>query len=127
MNKKILSNLQRGDIIIVDLGHGVGAEKRGIRPCIVLSKIYMSRYSDNIIVAPLTKSSNKQNEKGVIELSPTQVLLSCKYYKQLEYDSILQLEDIRSISKDRIGKYLGYCSIYTQEEINIALNKMLSN
>lgn len=91
----------KGEIIKVNLGDGLGAEKEGVRPALVVSNYMMNHYSRNIVVAPITKAANK-SLKGKIYLLPTQVYLSKKYYNELELSSIVQLEDVRSISKERV-------------------------
>ena len=117
---------QRGDMIIVDLGYeGIGNEKNGRRPCVVLSNNIMGQNSNNIIVAPMTNANNKKDDTGYIDLLPTHVFMSGKYYRSLDSDSVLQLEDIRSISKERVEKYIGYVSVKTQSDINNKLSNML--
>lgn len=117
---------QRGDMIVVDLGYeGIGNEKNGRRPCVVLSNNSMGQNSNNIIVAPMTNANNKKDDTGYIDLLPTQVFMSGKYYRSLDSDSVLQLEDIRSISKERVVRYIGYVSVKTQSDINNKLSNML--
>ena len=115
----------KGDMVVVDLGYdSIGDEKSGRRPCVVLSNSYRS---NNIIIAPMTNANNKKDSSGYINLLPTHVFMSSKYYRSLDTDSILQLEDIRSISKQRILKYVGYVSVKTQLDINKKLQNMLIN
>ena len=117
---------QRGDMIVVDLGYdGVGNEKNGRRPCVVLSSNSMGQNSNNVIIAPMTNANNKKDNSNHINLLPTHVFMSSKYYRSLDTDSVLQLEDIRSISKQRIVKYVGYVSVKTQSDINNKLYSML--
>lgn len=116
----------KGDMIVVDLGYdSIGDEKNGRRPCVVLSNSVMGHRSNNIIIAPMTNANNKKDSSNHINLLPTHVFMSSKYYRSLDTDSILQLEDIRSISKQRIIKYVGYVSVKTQSDINNKLYSML--
>ena len=118
----------KGDMIVVDLGYdSIGDEKNGRRPCVVLSNSVMGHRSNNIIIAPMTNANNKKDSSNYINLLPTHVFMSSKYYRSLDTDSILQLEDIRSISKRRIVKYIGYVSVKTQLDINKKLQNMLIN
>ena len=55
-----------------------------------------------------------------MHLLPTQVLLEKRFYNTLESDSVLQLEDMRSVSKERVGAKIGYVTKKTQREINKA-------
>lgn len=117
---------QKGDMIVVDLGYdSIGNEKNGRRPCVVLSNSVIGHRSNNIIIAPMTNASNKKDSSNHINLLPTHVFMSGKYYRSLDTDSVLQLEDIRSISKQRIVKYIGYVSVKTQSDINNKLYNML--
>lgn len=117
---------QKGDMIVVDLGYdSIGNEKNGRRPCVVLSNSVIGHRSNNIIIAPMTNASNKKDSSNHINLLPTHVFMSSKYYRSLDTDSVLQLEDIRSISKQRIVKYIGYVSVKTQSDINNKLYNML--
>ena len=112
----------KGDILLVDFGNNnVGHEKQGVRPCVVLSNEGLNNASGNIIVAPMTNADHKKDENGRLWMLPTQVHLSKSYYRHLDFNSVLQLEDIRSISKERIIGYKGYVSIETQERINRTL------
>ena len=118
----------KGDMIVVDLGYdSIGDEKNGRRPCVVLSNSVMGHRSNNVIIAPMTNANNKKDDSNYINLLPTHVFMSSKYYRSLDTDSILQLEDIRSISKQRIVKYVGYVSVKTQLDINKKLQNMLIN
>ena len=116
---------KKGDMVVVDFGYdSVGDEKSGRRPCVVLSN---SCRSNNVIIASMTNANNKKDSSGYINLLPTHVFMSSKYYRSLDTDSILQLEDIRSVSKQRIVKYVGYVSVKAQLDINKKLQNMLIN
>lgn len=93
--------LEKGDIIIVDFGQGIGDEKRGKRPAVIISNNVMNNTSNNILVAPLTDYEHKMDESHKVNLLPWQTYLSAKHYK-LKKSSVVQLEDIRSISKKRV-------------------------
>lgn len=108
---KLTKKLVRGDIVSIDFGVNVGKEKSGIRPAVVLSDIVTNERSENIIVAPTTAYINKINKgQTKARMLRSQFILSRKYYKQLNRTSIVQLEDIRSVSKKRINNFLGTLS-----------------
>lgn len=99
--------IKQYDIVEVDLGSKqVGSEKFGKRPCVVLSNNTHNANSDNVIVAPVTKLKNKL-EKGNYVAGKTHIILSKKFYHNLRYTSIIQLEDLRSVSKERLETYIG--------------------
>lgn len=112
--------LKRGDIVSVDFGRNLGTEKSGIRPAIIISNNSLNNHSQNIIVAPMTSISNKYDSEGNLKLLATQVVLSRKFYKNLAYTSIVQLEDMRSIHKDRVTEYIGDLSEYSMEQVERA-------
>lgn len=122
---KLCQDLRRGDIISIDFGINIGREKSGIRPAIVVSDERMNKMSQNIIVAPLTKYSNRINGNGVVELLSTQFILSKKFYRHLKNTSIVQMEDIRSMSKKRICGVDGKLSDKSVEDMKACLRDML--
>lgn len=121
---KLKRILKRGDIISIDFGVNVGREKSGIRPAIVLSDATVNERSENIIVAPTTSYFNKM-QNGRVKLLPSQFILSNKFYRQLAITSIVQLEDIRSVSKKRINNFLGDLSDKSLEDMDECLRNTL--
>ena len=102
-NGKVVQ-INQFDVVLVNLGNeSVGYEKKGVRPAIVVSKNTMNNNSANCIVAPLTKLSNKADKK----ILKSQLILEEKKHSCLDYDSLIQFEDIRSVSKLRITEKLG--------------------
>lgn len=118
-------DFKKGDVIIVDFGEENFSEKSGVRPAVVLSNNIMNEKSSNIIVAPLTNSDNKIRVHGDISLSPVQLYMSNKYYKEIKYNSIVQLEDIRSISKKRVKRHVTKLSSQNYNEVNNKLKVLL--
>lgn len=122
---KLSRILKRGDIISIDFGINVGREKSGIRPAIVLSDAVANKRSENIIVAPTTAYVNRIYNGNSVKLLPSQFILSKKFYRQLDKTSIVQLEDIRSVSKKRINNFLGDLSDRSLKEMNDCLKRTL--
>lgn len=85
------TRINRGDVVMVDLGTRFGREQGGIRPAIVVQNNIGNYCGDTTIVAPLTAS--KKNNIGL----PTHVVGI-----QLEKESIALLEQIVTIDKRRI-------------------------
>ena len=125
MSKETYHKLNKGEIVIVDFGKGFLSEKSGVRPAVIVSSNLINHTSDNIIVAPLTKSFNKKTDKGLTKLLATQMYLSEHYYSKLGYSSVVQLEDVRSISKKRIQGRLETLSKQNYNEMNKKLRKTL--
>lgn len=119
--------LKRGDILGIDFGINVGREKSGIRPAVVVSDVSINEISENIIVAPLTSYRNKlMPGEELANILPSQFILSNKFYKQLKRTSVVQVEDIRSVSKKRITRFLGDLSDKSLEELNQCVKNTLT-
>jgi mRNA interferase MazF len=83
---------------MVDLSPTRGREQAGMRPALVLSVDKFNHGpADLVIVLPITKT-----QRGI----PTHVLIPVGE-AGLTIDSYIKCEDIRSISKDRLVRYMG--------------------
>ncbi len=85
--------LKRGDIVFVTLGDGLGSEQLGNRPAVVIQNDTGNKYSTTTIVASLTTKMQKHK-------LPTHVFIPKEY--GLARDSIVMLEQVRTIDKARI-------------------------
>lgn len=118
--------LKKGDIVSVDFGVGIGHEKAGIRPAVILSNNSINAKSDNVMVAPLTSMKNKIGADGELRLLATHVIMSKQFYRNMDHSSIIQLEDTRSISKCRISNFIGDVSDHTMGQIEEKLSILFS-
>lgn len=100
------SFIPRGAVAFVELGENVGNEMSDKRPVLVVSNDQMNRTSNNVIVAVLTKASNK-SVLGVAKILPTQYEMFKKDFPFLSYDSIVLFENIVCVSKKRLDKPIG--------------------
>jgi mRNA interferase MazF len=91
----------RGDIYIANLNPYQGAEQGGIRPVLVLQNNLGNLYSPTLIVAPMTKEIKR------IDL-PTHIYI--RQAGDLKRPSIVALEQIRTIDKSRLHRYIGRLS-----------------
>lgn len=101
----------RGAIYACYLGENIGHEKSRLeaRPCVIISNNRINYKSTNVIVIPLTKEI-KYREGSTTELKyEWHYVLKKSKYTYLNYDSAVQCEDIRCVSKARMGRYI--CSI----------------
>lgn len=89
---------RHGDIYIANLNPFKGSEQGGVRPVLVLQNNDGNLYCPTLIVAPLSSKLKKPN-------LPTHYLL--KKGRGLLTDSIVELEQIRTIDKCRIKRYIG--------------------
>jgi mRNA interferase MazF len=102
----------RGEIFEADLGEGIGSEQRGNRPVVVIQNNKGNKCSTTIIVAAITSQINKAKLPTHVEIS--------KNGTGLDLDSVILLEQIRTIDKKRLKRKIGICSEETLEKINKA-------
>lgn len=102
--------VKRGQVWLVDLGEGVGSEQWGVRPFLIIQNEIGNKYSPTVMGAPLTtKSKNK---------IPTHVSIEEYFLKE---PSIVMLEQIRTIDKVRLIKYMGKADDVLMIEIDEAI------
>jgi mRNA interferase MazF len=94
MNQSIL----RGDLFYASLNPVVGSEQGGVRPVLIIQNDIGNKHSPTVIVAAITSRAMKAT-------LPTHHILSER--SGLEHDSIVLLEQIRTIDKRRLQDYLG--------------------
>lgn len=114
MNSNKVTNLVlRGQIYMADLGIGKGSEQSGLRPVIVVQNDVGNKFSPTVIVATITSRINKAK-------LPTHVLIDTEC--GLEQTSVALFEQIRTIDKSRLSKYIGKVDENTLDKINKAIN-----
>ncbi|MBQ9938825.1 MAG: type II toxin-antitoxin system PemK/MazF family toxin [Oscillospiraceae bacterium] len=92
-------NVKRGEIYYADLSPVVGSEQGGIRPVLIVQNDVGNRYSPTVIAAAITSQREKSKLPTHIELESR----SCGLSK----DSIVLLEQIRTIDKKRLKERMG--------------------
>jgi len=105
--------VQRGDIFYANLNPVIGSEQGGIRPVLILQNDIGNKYSPTTIVAAITSRIKKAK-------LPTHVELSSERYN-LEKDSVILLEQIRTIDKRRLKEKITRLDDETMLRINAAL------
>ncbi|MBS4021638.1 MAG: type II toxin-antitoxin system PemK/MazF family toxin [Dethiobacter sp.] len=88
------TEVKRGYIFFADLSPVVGSEQGGIRPVLIIQNDVGNKYSPTVIVAAITSHIEKAK-------LPTHVEVEAKEYG-LEKDSVILLEQIRTIDKQRL-------------------------
>lgn len=94
MSKKI----KRGDIYLVDLNPVIGTEIGKTRPAVVISNDINNTYADTVSIAPITSNVDK--------VYPFEVFLA-KGESGLTKESKAKCNQIRSVDKKRLRKYIG--------------------
>ena len=107
---------RRGDIYIANLNPFKGSEQGGTRPVLVLQNNDGTFYCRTLIVAPLSSKLKKPN-------LPTHYLL--KKGRGLMTDSIVELEQIKTIDKCRIKRYIGRITRTQMAGVEEAIQKSL--
>ncbi|WP_456298073.1 type II toxin-antitoxin system PemK/MazF family toxin [Alkaliphilus pronyensis] len=106
-------NVKRGDIYYADLSPVIGSEQGGVRPVLVVQNDIGNRYSPTIIIAAITSQINKAK-------LPTHIEIIASEYG-LPKDSVVLLEQIRTIDKRRLEEKVGHLSEEMMEKVNEAL------
>ena len=101
----------RGELYYADLEPVIGSEQGGERPVVVLQNNKGNRYSPTVIVAPLTTKKIKSR-------LPTHVTVSGN---GLRFSSLVLLEQIRTIDKKRIKRYVGTITANEMQMIENAI------
>ncbi|MFY9612007.1 MAG: type II toxin-antitoxin system PemK/MazF family toxin [Tissierellaceae bacterium] len=91
--------IKRGDVFYADLSPVVGSEQGGVRPVLVIQNDIGNKYSPTIIIAAITSQINKAK-------LPTHVEITGQEYG-LPKDSVILLEQIRTIDKKRLREKIG--------------------
>lgn len=92
-------NIHRGELYFADLNPVVGSEQGGYRPVLVIQNDVGNYYSSTVIVAALSGRVNTKNDL------PTHHVI--RNYPGLSEDSVILLEQIRTIDKKRLKNYIG--------------------
>jgi len=92
-------NYRRGDIYLADLGKNIGSEQGGCRPVLTIQNDIGNHFGPTLIVAPITSRIRKKSEQ------PTHCRLEAMDF--LNAFSMVLLEQITTIDKSRIKKYMG--------------------
>lgn len=105
--------IKRGDIFYADLSPVIGSEQGGVRPVVVIQNDIGNKYSPTIIVAAITSQLNKAK-------LPTHVNVDAKGVP-LPKNSVILLEQIRTIDKKRLREKIGRFGDNIMEEIDKAI------
>ncbi|MCC8160398.1 MAG: type II toxin-antitoxin system PemK/MazF family toxin [Oscillospiraceae bacterium] len=106
--------VKRGDIYYADLSPVVGSEQGGIRPVLIIQNDVGNKYSPTVIAAAITSQINKAK-------MPTHIELMAKDYG-LNKDSVVLLEQIRTIDKRRLREKIGRIDDGLMDSVNNTLS-----
>ena len=106
--------VKRGDIYYADLSPVIGSEQGGIRPVLVVQNDIGNKYSPTVIAAAITSQINKAK-------LPTHIEANAQKYG-LSKDSVILLEQVRTIDKKRLKEKIGRLDDELMEKVNEALS-----
>lgn len=106
--------MKRGDIYFADLSPVVGSEQGGFRPVLIVQNDIGNRFSPTVIVAAITAQIQKAK-------LPTHVEIDAKTYG-LDRDSVILLEQIRTIDKQRLTDKITHLDDELMSRVNEALS-----
>lgn len=106
------SSIFRGDLYYADLSPVIGCEQGGVRPVLVIQNELGNRHSPTVIVTTVTTHFAKNT-------LPTHVFI--KGGTCLPRNSVIKLEQIKTIDRARLLSYIGHLDATTMETVNRAL------
>ena len=109
--------VRRGDIFYADLNPVIGSEQGGTRPVLVVQNDIGNKYSPTIIITAITSQINKAK-------LPTHIEIKAGSYGLVK-DSVVLLEQIRTIDKKRLKEKIGRCYENLMEQIDKLLQVSL--
>ena len=101
--------IKRGDMFYADLSPVVGSEQGGIRPVLIIQNDTGNKYSPTVIAAAITSKMGKTHLPTHIDIQATEVGLA--------KDSVILLEQIRTIDKQRLKEKMGHLDDNTMNEV----------
>lgn len=105
--------VKKGEIYFADLSPVIGSEQGGVRPVLVVQNDVGNKYSPTVIVAAVTSQINKAK-------LPTHVEIPAEGHG-LAKDSVVLLEQLRTIDKKRLREKIGHIDEKSIEKTNEAL------
>lgn len=108
------SEVKKGDIFFADLSPSIGSEQSGTRPVLIVQNDIGNKFSPTVIAAAIT-SHHKNN-------LPTHITIKSEECQGLKKDSVVLLEQIRTLDKRRLRFKLGSISPALIDQVNKALS-----
>ena len=105
--------IKRGDIFYADLRPVIGSEQGGVRPVLIIQNDTGNKHSPTVICAAITSKMNKAKLPTHVEIKNSQ--------SELERDSVVLLEQIRTIDKRRLQEKIATLDEESMERVKKAL------
>ncbi len=114
--------IKRGDIYYADLSPVVGSEQGGVRPVLIVQNDVGNRHSPTVIAAAITSQTGKARLPTHIEVTGDSIGEGKTPGSGLAKNSIILLEQIRTLDKKRLKDKMGHLDDTTMKQVNEALN-----
>ncbi len=108
------TSVKRGEIYYADLSPVVGSEQGGVRPVLIIQNDTGNRYSPTVIAAAITSQTGKAR-------LPTHIELPVEEDCGLTKDSVVLLEQVRTLDKRRLRERMGRVDERIMEKIDTAI------
>ena len=108
-----MNSIRRGDIFYADLSPVIGSEQGGLRPVLIVQNDVGNKYSPTVIAAAITSRMTKSKLPTHIDVLGDSVGLS--------KDSVILLEQIRTLDKKRLKEKMGHLDDTVMKEVNEAI------
>jgi mRNA interferase MazF len=105
--------VKRGEVYLADLSPVKGSEQGGTRPVLIIQNDIGNRFSPTVIIAAITAKISKAKLPTHIEIDKDEV--------GLIKDSVILLEQIRTIDKKRLDNKIGSLEENTMVKVNKAI------
>ena len=107
-------SVRRGDIYYADLSPVIGSEQGGLRPVLIVQNDVGNKYSPTVIAAAITSKMEKNKLPTHIDIPG--------YEAGLSKDSVILLEQVRTIDKQRLKEKMGSLDTSSMSRIDQALS-----
>ena len=108
--------VRRGDIYYADLSPVVGSEQGGLRPVLIVQNDVGNKYSPTVIAAAITSQVGKNRLPTHIDVTG-----GSPAGNGLSKDSVILLEQIRTIDKKRLKEKMGHLDDDVMKKVNDAI------
>ena len=108
-----MENVRRGEIYYADLSPVVGSEQGGVRPVLIIQNDIGNKFSPTVIVAAVTSQLTKAKLPTHIEVRQGGFGLA--------KDSVILLEQIRTLDKRRLKEKTGMLDEITMQKVDKAI------
>jgi mRNA interferase MazF len=107
-----MSYPKRGQVFLVNLDPTIGSEIKKIRPAVIIQNDIGNQYAPTTIVAPITTDDRSEY--------PVEILVKPPEGK-LKNNSLIKLDQIRTIDKRRLVKFIGSLNPETMDQVDQAI------